>query len=143
MSRVGEAKSFIGTTSSPHDIAKQLHRFNWEDTECNLVAWTDDKKLAQHLLKIVKMGLEPVHHRDSWYAIEGDRARQIVIALAERAHVEIFGDAERERRIQDKVAQEIGVIKRRMDGGMKQIVGLPPARQDATIIPLKRPRKDQ
>lgn len=143
MSRVGEAKSFIGTTSSPHDIAKQLHRFSWEETECNLVAWTEDKKLATHLLGIVRMGLKPVHHRDSWYRITGERAAQIVVTLAERARVQIFGDAERERRLQTLITDEISVIKKRMDGS-KQVLGLPSAMvESAVIIPMKKPRRPQ
>jgi hypothetical protein len=139
MSRVGEAKSFIGTTSSPHDIAKQLHRFSWEETQCDLVAWTDDKKIATYLLKLVKAGLDPVHHRDSWYAIEGERARQIVLAIAANAHVQVFDDAERNHRLEGDVTSAISTLKSRMDGS-KQVRGLPPAR-GAEIITLPTRRK--
>jgi hypothetical protein len=138
MSRVGEAKTFIGTTSSPHDIAKQLHRFNWEEIQRDLVAWTEDKLIAQRLLKIVKAGLDPVHHRDSWYAIEGHRAAQIVEALAAEAHIEIFDDAGRQRRLEGLITDQIGRLKGRMDG-RRGIDILPPA--GATVIPLSPRRK--
>lgn len=135
MSRVGEEKSFIGTTSSPHDIAKQLHRFSWEETQCDLVAWTEDRLIAARLLKIVKAGLRPVHHRDSWYALDGERAAQLVMGLAANARIPIFDDAERQRRLEGDVTDAIGKIKSRMDGS-KQITGLPPAR-GAEIITLR------
>lgn len=142
MSRVGEEKSFIGTTSSPHDIAKQLHRMNWEDTQCDLVAWTTDRVWAKRLLNFVIAALKPVHHRDSWYAISGERAKQIVIHIAKNAKIEIFDDQERSRRLSADVTREVSVLKQRMDGS-REVRNLPPA-AGAEIITLNpRGRRDQ
>lgn len=141
MSRVGEAKSFIGTTSSPHDIAKQLHRFNWEDTQCDLVAWTADRLIAKRLLKIVEQGLAPVHHRDHWYALEGERAKALVLGLAKNARIEVFSDTERKARLEAEVSDAVQRVKTRMDGS-RQIIDLAPAQDsmgpNVLILPPRR-----
>jgi hypothetical protein len=141
MSRVGEAKTLIGTTSSPHDIAKQLHRFSWEETQCDLVAWTEDRLIAKRLLKIVENGLRPVHHRDSWYAIEGERAAAITLWLAKEANITVFGDEERRERLENDISDAVRRVKGRMDGS-KQLTALPPAagaeESNVVILPPRR-----
>jgi hypothetical protein len=107
MSRKGEAKTFVGTSISPTDIAKQLRRMTWEEVQVDLVAWTEGKGWANRLLKHFQGALDVCHHRDSWYAIEGDRAAEILKAVASGAHIRIFDSTKRQQLFIDELTREM------------------------------------
>lgn len=106
----------FGVTTSPRDIRSKAVRWSWEEVELHLV-WTLSARHADLIRKKLEALLrdDEVLIRGTWYDVELKELMDLVAFAAALTGVEIFGEEEREARLQVMIAETLRGRRRKLE----------------------------
>ncbi len=132
----GKDEIRIGTAASPVDIFKTAQQWNSREVIVHAVIWTPAKLFADMLKKDVEAELESYCIRGSWYHLDPETIKNVVLTSARRLKIEIFNDYKRFQIYEDDVNAAIA-----KNGLLQKARAAANALPSAKVLTFNKPRR--
>lgn len=106
----------IGMTSNPEDVLKVAQEWSWDEVVFHALIWTPGRPAAERVMRKLRSMLKGEHRRGSWFEIVPESSESFISVAGETADVQLFGEIERMRRLEEAIELAIRQARGQIPG---------------------------